>query len=732
MANLFNRLASPTYPQNGTFGQLLEWHLKWGTRPQCSTTDRSKNRAWIETEFGLLVCGTDNLLPKSALRNVANWKNGKLPDAKRDADRIDGIVRELFDGDTNLLVWKSDLLDALVHGRKAQAAKIARLPVPEPLCVPRSTLHFMGRDDDVEALTTALASGEHSAILIQGGPGIGKTELIKAIAYHAQVVAHFGKRRWFVSLKTADNLEKMKAAIISAIGGDPKLGFEAVLDSLTDQPTLLIFDNLENMLEPTGERASVEDLLNNLIAISGVTLLASIRGQRVMMRSQWLTHHLTELSREDAAALFASVAGNWVYDDTVFDDLLTVLGGLPLALELIAFRAHGCTDLQPLLHQWQNFGHSAATFPEGNFSKFASLHDFIEAEILLVKVSDNSESAMRLFALLGALPDGITISDLEKIMGVSSYGAIEILRNSGLVFEQAARLRMPTVFQSFAQNNHPILVGDGRNCNNLFIDKARIAMFANTRGQNVDYSGNDTKNIVLAFLRGHCSLRPDDAPECIYGLYLLTMFDGNVVPYKVMKDIEKICAAEEFALGYAASLEMLGCCAEFEDSRTASYYFHKAQDIYKICNYRRGIVSCLKRIAVMHYRNRRPIEGERNFVLALHICSPLNDIILEADIWLARGDMFLPYDDEPSLAKLYFDKSYDLYKKAALDVGCAAALLRIGEIYFAKEEYDIADHYWRRLAEITDRSGSQLMTVSPSKLDIVQKFLQTAYGLKSH
>lgn len=115
----------PSYPKAGTFGDLLKWHLKWGTRPGCSTCDKEKNTPWTISAFAELVCGTA-IERKSAQRNIANWQSGRLPDPKKDADRIANIFLELFGSTDYLVRWKTDLENALERARKEQTARIAR------------------------------------------------------------------------------------------------------------------------------------------------------------------------------------------------------------------------------------------------------------------------------------------------------------------------------------------------------------------------------------------------------------------------------------------------------------------------------------------------------------------------------------------------------------------------------------------------------------------------------
>jgi hypothetical protein len=107
------------YPRAGTFGELLNWHLDWGTRPGCSTA--TPNEQWVRSHFAQLV-HEEGLALDSATRSLRNWTNrGKLPQ-EHDDKKWDRICAELFGDDPNLRRWKDDLTSALRHGRSHASA----------------------------------------------------------------------------------------------------------------------------------------------------------------------------------------------------------------------------------------------------------------------------------------------------------------------------------------------------------------------------------------------------------------------------------------------------------------------------------------------------------------------------------------------------------------------------------------------------------------------------------
>lgn len=426
---------SSSYPTGGTFGELLAWHLAWGTRPDCKIDE--PNQPWVKSQFAQLV-HEEGLDIKSSVRSLRNWTNhGRLPDAQ-DSDKVRRVFEELFGDDPNLCHWKNDLEDALGQGRSNQAARIAHRDVVEPFGVSQPTAHFIGRDDDVVMLAGMLLSDDVPAVLVQGGPGIGKTELTKTVAYHPSIVEHFAARRRLVRLETSTTAKQMKNAVILAIGGTPQLGFSETIAALGGKPTLLILDNLETPWEPVGQRQETEQALADLSAVPGMTVLASFRGFDFVGGPRWKDYRVTSLAIVDAVELFASIAGEWVLDDPAIDDFIHELGGIPLAIELVARRAHGYRSLAPLLLEWKRIGVELAENDSGCENSLNSLSYSIRLSLNSERLKRYPE-ALRLFALLGRLPLGLRHEERDALIGERGFKAEDALLRLGLAFENNSR-----------------------------------------------------------------------------------------------------------------------------------------------------------------------------------------------------------------------------------------------------------------------------------------------------
>ncbi len=461
-------IEAATYPAGGSFGQLLAWHLAQGTRPHPINT--KPVLPWIESQFAQSVYDIEPDSPtyekefEAAKRTIRNWKNGKIPSNKEDLDkkRVEKVFSLLFGNDANLCRWKADLEEALEFGRRQQAARIANREVVEPQGVPDPTAYFIGRTGDVDEFATMLASPEGPlAVLVQGGPGIGKTELTKALAHDSRVAARFGRRRWFVPLETATSAEAMRYAIVRALGCEPMNGFEGALDMLRDKPALLVLDNLETPWEPIGERSATEAALAVLAAVPGVALLASFRGQEWMKQPKWLTHPLPVLSGEDAGAMFAAIAGPRVQEDLVFNDFMSALGGLPLAIELVARRTHGRASLASLWTEWNRIGAELAQHPDFAEGRLTSLPHSIE---LSLQSSRATVPALRLLSLLGCLPAGLSAPDLAALMTDDACSAEDRLLALGLAVERPGRITLlPPIREHVFRRHAP----DGKSLDKL-------------------------------------------------------------------------------------------------------------------------------------------------------------------------------------------------------------------------------------------------------------------------
>ena len=270
---------------------------------------------------------------------------------------------------------------------------VASIPLPD---------RCFGRDEDTAAVVATLVSTDpHIAVLVQGPGGIGKTTLTQQAANHDSVVARFGARRWFVELETATDRDTFDAAILLALGLDATQGFDAALNRLAQERTLLVLDNLETPWGGDGVR--IEQRLARLASVPGLVLLASFRGDEAVGGVRWsLRHTLEPLVEADARALFFDIAQRIPRDDQHLAELLAALGGVPQSIE---------------------------------FS---------------LRSSRMTEAGRRLFRLLGQLQAGIVDEDRQALLGGDAFAARERVQGLGLAFMRAGRFDLLQPVRDYA------------------------------------------------------------------------------------------------------------------------------------------------------------------------------------------------------------------------------------------------------------------------------------------
>jgi hypothetical protein len=282
-------------------------------------------------------------------------------------------------------------------------------PAAPPLLPPDRCL---GRDTEIADLVATLTAPRPGAVVVLGGPGMGKTTLTRAVATHPDLAARFAERRWFVPLETATDATTLRTGVVLALGGNPAdpVAFDHALATLGSAPALLVLDNLETPYD--ADTAATRDALRRLIGVPSVTLLCSYRGHTapaaLAFPHQPVVPPLPPLPPDAARRLFLELAPRTRPDDPHLEPFLLELGGVPLAIELVALRAAPHNTLADLWSDWQRLGVELARDPDLLEGRLTSLPRSIDLSWRSTRLHDEGR---RLFRLLGALPAGMVRED---------------------------------------------------------------------------------------------------------------------------------------------------------------------------------------------------------------------------------------------------------------------------------------------------------------------------------
>ncbi len=320
----------------------------------------------------------------------------------------------------------------------------------------------------VRALASMLISEKPRPILVQGGPGMGKTELTKAAALDDEVAERFGVHRYFVALATAKTVKEMQDAIVRAVGCEPRSDFHTALAKLRPVDVLIVLDNLETPWE--AEPQAAEATLDELASLPKISIIASFRGSDIE-GPDWKRVPVDAFPSDTARDLFVEIAGPWAKQDPCLHNFIEALSGIPLAISLVARRAYSGKDLTPLWQEWERRRADFIKREGVPASALTSLPFSIDLSFDSPRIKE-VEDAGRLFSFLGRLPSGLSLEDCRALLGDTAYRAREGLLNAGLAVPEGPRINLLTPIREHARRHHPPVGEDNTRWITTFLEKA--------------------------------------------------------------------------------------------------------------------------------------------------------------------------------------------------------------------------------------------------------------------
>jgi len=302
-----------------------------------------------------------------------------------------------------------------------------RLVVPRVSSTPLDeTDTLVGRDAEVAALEEMAASGGGGALIVLGPGGVGKTRLVRAGL--RRLANRFPGRAWFCSCAADRSADHLVRRVSEVLGMQTPMGRTEETARRVGRvlrargPCLLVLDNLEQLADeaiPVLEAWLDEPGAPTILATSRVPLTA-------LRAAQYL--RLQPLSIDCGVELLCLRAKQV---DPVFDlqgadhevatDIVGMLDGLPLAIELAAVRLRLLTlsDLRDRLAD--RFGllqDRRGEHPE----RHSTLHQMLSWSWALAQPSDR-----RALEVLGVFSAPFDLDAAEALLGPEEQGGTAVL-----------------------------------------------------------------------------------------------------------------------------------------------------------------------------------------------------------------------------------------------------------------------------------------------------------------
>lgn len=323
--------------------------------------------------------------------------------------------------------------------------------------LPLETTTFIGRDADIEAVTSLL---DRSRLVTLTGPGgSGKTRLALRVA--AQRWGAFPDGTWLVELGALGNGELVAAEVASQLGILEESGADAtklIVESFAKRRCLILLDCCEHLLDP------VANLVNRLLkAGDGSRVLATSREPLgVAGETPWPVlplsippRHLevvdlVSLEEFDAARLFINRAGTTAgfvasdRDAGAIAEICRRLDGIPLAIELAAARTRVLTPSELANRLDDRF----ALLTNGErtaLPRHRTLRATVEWSYDLLSISEQA-----VFDRLSVFADLFGLDDVEEVCADDTLSRLDVVDAVASLVNKSLLVRADTDLDSTA------------------------------------------------------------------------------------------------------------------------------------------------------------------------------------------------------------------------------------------------------------------------------------------
>jgi len=314
------------------------------------------------------------------------------------------------------------LFCAVVDGRGAAAFPPPRTEQVRPTNLPAGAPTLVGRGDDVERVRGALLDEGERLVTLTGRGGVGKTSVALVVA--SGLLDEHPGGVWLVKLATAAAPGEVLPAVASAISAEGEVldsPLQAVVDRLRERgPTLLMLDNLEHLLEAAPALGDLLDALPELRILITSQVPLRVAAERCLpldaLDDEAGLELIERVTRRRGVAL--AVEGT---DRRVLLDVVHLLDGLPLALELAAARLAVLSPAQ-LRERLPGSVELLRDHGTDRPERQRSLHAMVDWTL-----SSVGQGPRALFARLGALAGAVELEEIETIASAEGLDVLEAI-----------------------------------------------------------------------------------------------------------------------------------------------------------------------------------------------------------------------------------------------------------------------------------------------------------------
>ena len=588
---------------------------------------------------------------------------------------------------------------------------LATRPTDLPLFVgvPAMPNHFVGREELLTDLAARLTSGESLALSTEGLPGVGKTTLAVALAYHSNVLDTFSDGVLWAGLGQTPDVPGNLAAWAEALGGDvtslaeERERKEAVKRLIGQRHLLLVLDDTWDGEAADYLRCGGPNCVHLLTTRDKAIATQFAGGQRAL--------NVPTLADDPAFDLLQKLAPEvCAAHPNEARQLAQAVGGLPLALELLGgYLAAPRHSLRPGLRQ-----KALATLadPQARLElaakrlgsvtgRMRTLREAIALSLNGLEAEEGGEATARAFYALGAFaPKPVAFSwQAATAVADCEEETIAWLVERNLVEAEEDNLLLHQTLAEVAREKQPPEATD--RCQDYYLDLV-----------NADQNNWQEIEAVYEQIR-HCwQWLPEDEKvlDWVWAMRIYQERRGlwhdkiawaaRGLKIAKMKELQVAEASMHVNLGYAYN--GLG------QREQALHYYNRALLISKEVGDQDGLATILTSIGNI-YDNL----GQREEALSYHNQAlPIMEKSEHPEGLAATlNNIGLIYDNSGQFEKAiaYYKRALAISKEIGDWTGQGTALNNIGTIYLKIGQWETALAYFNKALiiwkQVGDRSG---------------------------
>jgi tetratricopeptide (TPR) repeat protein len=388
--------------------------------------------------------------------------------------------------------------------------------------------------------------------------------------------------------------------------------------------------------------------------------------------------------------LFERIAER-TFDDAELRPLLRNLGGLPLAIELMAYAAREEPTLADLRQSWKRERTSllrrAGTNPHSH-SLSASLE-------LSIRSRRMTEDSMRLLSLLALLPDGTAHEDLDAVVPGVGRAAARVLRAVGLASYEVLRLRLLALVRKYVRDFHPAGGAERRHVIEHYFRLVRdLGPKAGAEGgaEAVARLSPEMANVEAMLRAGFEDALPEASIDAAIAWSEFGVFAGlgTALPrepalyepalYRSSPDLSKRARL-------CTSLGTLALARSDPDAARA--LFDEALLLFRRVGDVRGEAKCILSLGNIALERSDYDAARARFDEALPLFRRVADVRGEANCILSLGNIALERSDHDA-ARARFDEALHIFRRIGDVLGEANCIQSLGDIALERSDYDAA------------------------------------------